>query len=229
MRLTVQDAARLLQVSEKTVYRWIKQGVLPVYRVNEQYRFNRAELLAWATSRRLNVSVDIFQESDLPQSPLPTLAEALGAGGIFYRLDGDDRESALRSLTEHMRLPDEVDRDYLLRLFLAREALGSTAAGQGIALPQLLYPTTLELSRPVATLGFLEHPVDWEALDGQPVQILLATVCPTVRAHLHLQTRLSFALRNPAVLSVLQGQGRREEILEQLRAFEESLQARARI
>jgi len=32
-----------LSVSEKTVYRWIKQGFLPAYRVNDQYRFNRQE------------------------------------------------------------------------------------------------------------------------------------------------------------------------------------------
>jgi nitrogen PTS system EIIA component len=62
MQLTVRDAAKLLSVSEKTVYRWINQGDLPAYRVNEQYRFNRAELLEWATARKINVSVEIFEE-----------------------------------------------------------------------------------------------------------------------------------------------------------------------
>jgi len=52
MQLTVRDAAKLLAVSEKTIYRWINQGSLPAYRVNEQYRFNRAELLEWATARK---------------------------------------------------------------------------------------------------------------------------------------------------------------------------------
>ena len=51
MTLTVKDIARLLSVSEKTVYRWISQGQLPAYQVHEQYRFNRAEILEWATSR----------------------------------------------------------------------------------------------------------------------------------------------------------------------------------
>ena len=36
MKLLVKDAARLLDVSEKTVYRWIKQGSIPAYRLNEQ-------------------------------------------------------------------------------------------------------------------------------------------------------------------------------------------------
>ena len=45
MQLGVREAARLLGVSEKTIYRWIKEGRLPAYRINEQHRFNRAELL----------------------------------------------------------------------------------------------------------------------------------------------------------------------------------------
>ena len=52
MKLSVRDAAVLLNVTEKTIYRWIKQGVIPAYQINDQYRFNRAELLEWATSAR---------------------------------------------------------------------------------------------------------------------------------------------------------------------------------
>ena len=132
MQLTVRDAARLLTVSEKTIYRWINQGSLPAYRVNEQYRFNRAELLEWATARKINVSVEIFQEPESSASPLPRLTDALEAGGIFYRLGGQDKESVLRALVETMRLPDEVDREFLFRVLLAREAMGSTGVGDGI-------------------------------------------------------------------------------------------------
>jgi len=52
MQLTVRDVAKLLAVNEKTVYRWVQQSSLPGYRVNNQYRFNRAELLEWATPTR---------------------------------------------------------------------------------------------------------------------------------------------------------------------------------
>ena len=60
----IRDAAALLNVSEKTVYRWIEQGELPAYRVDDQYRINRAELLEWATSRKLHVSPEIFAETN---------------------------------------------------------------------------------------------------------------------------------------------------------------------
>lgn len=223
MRLTVQDAARLLNVSEKTVYRWIKQGTLPTYRVSDQYRFNAAELLAWATSRRLNVSEDIFTATEIPGTPLPDLAETLQAGGIFYRLEGDTREAALRDLVEHMRLPEGTDREYLLRLMVAREHLGSTALADGIAVPQILHPTSLELARPVASVAFLEHPVPWESLDARPVDVLVALVCPNLRAHLHLERRLAFALRQPSFVEGLRRQGRREEILDRVRGVERAL------
>ena len=64
MKLLVKDAARLLDVSDKTIYRWIKQGSIPAYKLNEQYRFNRAELLEWATARRISISPEIFREEE---------------------------------------------------------------------------------------------------------------------------------------------------------------------
>ncbi len=137
MQLTVRDVSTLLSVSEKTIYRWVKQGVLPAYRVNEQYRFNRAELLEWATSRRMNVSAALFEEPESNATPIPGLLEALRVGGIFYRLGGTDKESVLRAVVEHLRLPEEVDREFLLRVLLAREALQSTGIGDGIAIPHV--------------------------------------------------------------------------------------------
>ena len=121
MDLSVRDSAQLLKVSEKTIYRWVKQGKLPAYRINEQYRFNRAELLEWATSQRLNVSADIFVEPD-GGGPVVTLTEALKAGGIHYRLSGADKLSVLQSLVEIMPLPEQVDRPFLLQVLLAQVA-----------------------------------------------------------------------------------------------------------
>ena len=76
MMLAVRDAAALLNVSERTIYRWVDQGVLPAHRVNEQYRFHRAELLEWATARRVNVSPEIFSEPEGSATPL-SLCQAL--------------------------------------------------------------------------------------------------------------------------------------------------------
>lgn len=222
MDLSVRDSAQLLKVSEKTIYRWVKQGTLPAYRVNEQYRFNRAELLEWATSQRINVSADIFAEPE-SGTPIATLSDALKAGGIHYRLSGSDKQSALQSLVEVMPLPDRVDRQFLLQVLLARESLGSTALGNGIAVPHVRNPIVMHIARPMVTLCFLEQPVEFGALDGQPVHTLFTIVSPTIRAHLHLLARLGFALRQPAFVEVISRQGTREQILAASQAVDRSV------
>lgn len=223
MKLLVKDAARLLNVSEKTIYRWIKQGSIPAYRLNEQYRFNRAELLEWATSRRIALSPEIFREEESEAASLPHLTEALQAGGIHYRIGGSDRASALRQVVETMRLPGEVDREFLYEVLLAREALGSTAIGDGIAIPHVRNPVILHLQNPMITVCFLERPVDFGSLDGRPVTVLFTLISPTVRAHLHLLSRLSFALRDPGFKEAVVRQASREELLALAKRYEQGL------
>ena len=215
MQLGVRDVSRLLSVSEKTIYRWVKQGGLPAYRVNEQYRFNRAELLEWATSRRMNVSAAVFEEPESNATPIPGLVEALRAGGIFYRLGGKDREAVLRAVVEHLRVPEEVDREFLLRVLLAREALQSTGIGDGIAIPHVRNPIVLHVSRP------------FKALDGKPVHVLFTMVSPTVRAHLRLLSRLSFALHDAGFKKAVLRQGSRDDILRECQRVEEGLERAA--
>jgi len=225
MQLTVKDAARLLSVSEKTVYRWIKQQIIPVYRINEQLRFNRAELLEWATSRRIPVSPEIFLEAERPQAPLPTLTEALRAGGVAYRLGGHDKPSVLRALIDVMKLPDEVDREFLFQVLLARESLGSTGIGDGIAIPHVRNPIVLHVTKPLIALCFLEHPIPFGAIDGQPVTTLFALISPTVRAHLHMLSRLGFVLQHPPFRAALRQQASRDELMSLLACAEATLPA----
>src|SRR5439155_6223286 len=60
MLLTVREAARLLKAAEEDIYRWVDDGEIPYVQVNDQPRFNQAELLEWATTRHREVSVDMF-------------------------------------------------------------------------------------------------------------------------------------------------------------------------
>lgn len=222
MDLSVQDSARLLSVSEKTIYRWVKQGKLPAYRVNEQYRFNRAELLEWATSQRVNVSVEIFNEP-LSGSAPTGLVDSLRAGGVHYRVGGRDKAGVLHSAVDLMPLPEKVDRQFLLQVLLARESLGSTAVGKGIALPHVRNPVVMHIARPMVTLCFLEKPIEFGALDGQLVHTLFTMLSPTVRAHLHMLACLSFALQQPAFSEVIIRQGSREEIFAACEAIDHSI------
>lgn len=211
MNLRVKDAAALLHVSEKTVYRWVAQTKLPFYQVNNQYRFNRADLLEWATSNRVPLSPQIMEEPG--DAFIPSLAEAFQTGGIYYRVEGNDKASVLRNMVNILALPREVDRDFLYQVLLARESLGSTAIGGGIAIPHVRNPITLHVERPLIALCFLENPIDFQSIDGLPVHTLFTIVSPTIKAHLSLLSRLSFALRTTAFAETVSRIGSREEIV----------------
>lgn len=223
MQLTVRDVAGLLKVTEKTIYRWLKNGSLPAYRVNSQYRFSRAELLEWATAHQINVSVDVFREPSETEVSSHALSEALSLGGIYYRIEGENKESALRNVVSLMRLPAEVDREFLLQVLLAREAMASTAIGDGIAIPHVRNPIVLHVTEPIVCLSFLEKPIDFGALDGKPVSCLFTLVSPTVKAHLHLLSRLAYILRDKGLRGILQKQGSRDEILSGIARIESGL------
>src|SRR5207248_2704898 len=130
---------------------------------------------------------------------------------------------ALRALVNVLPLPEGTDREFLLRLFLAREASASTAVGDGIALPHVRNPIVLHVARPMVTLAFLERPVDFGALDGKPVQVLFSLICPTTRGHLQMLARLSYALHDSRFREVVMRPGSRDEILEAARQVEATL------
>src|SRR5262245_12127931 len=125
MKLSVRDTAKMLNVTEEVVYRWIREGTIPVHRVNDNYRFHRTDVLEWATARGIRVSPAEFHKDDESRGvAMPRLSEALGAGGVHYGVPGTDRESVLRAVVERMPI-DEADREMLFDFLIAREALGS--------------------------------------------------------------------------------------------------------
>jgi PTS system nitrogen regulatory IIA component len=227
MQLSVRDLTKLLDVSEATISRWIKQRGLPAQLVGGLYRVNRAELLEWATTNSVRVSLDLFDNLEADAEAIPSLAQALEAGGIHYQLQDGTKDLALRALVGVLPLPADVDRELLLRLFLAREASASTAIGNGIAIPHVRNPIVLQVSRPAVTLAFLSHAVDFGALDGKPVHVLFSIISPTNRAHLQLLSRLSFALHDARLRESVIRQAPPEEILFEIRRVEASMGAPA--
>lgn len=61
MNLKIKDICELLQVSEKTVYRWIKDNKIPTYKINNQYRFNKAEINDWILKNKITVTEKIWK------------------------------------------------------------------------------------------------------------------------------------------------------------------------
>ncbi len=222
MLLTVRDVAKLLGTPEKKIYRWVDDGELPFHKVNDQIRFHRAELLEWATARKLPVAVQMFHDDEAEAATLPSLCRAIEAGGVHHEVDGSDGPSAMRAVVGHMPLPADVDREFLLDVLLAREALGSTGIGDGIAIPHVRNPVVLNGAATSITICFLKQPIDFKAVDGQPVHTIFSIVTPTIKGHLQLLAKLSRALLDDGFRAVIQRRATADEILREARRVEQS-------
>jgi PTS system nitrogen regulatory IIA component len=221
MDLTVRDVADTLQVSENTVYRWVNEKNLPAQQVNGQYRFNRVQLLEWAALHHVEMGPGAFRPGG-PGTALPRLDDALRAGQVIEGLPGADKPGVLRALVEALNLPPGLDRDDLLQLFLGRESLGSTGIGGGIALPHPRYPIVNPGRPPSVSICYLAQAIDFGALDRRPVHTLFTLLSPTPRAHLHVLSRLLYALRDPAFRDAIGRKAPAAEIIGQAGRLEEA-------
>jgi len=222
MELNVREAARVLRVPEKQIYRWIADDEIPFSMVNDQPRFSRAELLEWATSRKMPVSADVFHGEGENGQKGPGLVEALRAGGVHADVPGADRESVLRAVVALLKLPPAVDREFLFQVLLAREAMGSTGIGGGIAIPHVRNPVVLNGAPASITLCYLAEPIPFDAIDGQPVHTIFSMISPTIKGHLQLLARLSWALHAPQFKALVSRRAPAEEILEAAARIEAS-------
>lgn len=195
MKLTVSDVAKMFGATESTVERWIRDDGMPCERVHGQYRFHRAELLEWANVHGLDLEAGPVVTRRVA-APNPSLFDALVAGGIHRGVAATDRESALRAVVDRLPSVDAADRELVFEVFLARENLGSTGIGDGIAIPHVRNPMLLDVVEPSLTLCLLDQPIEFTAIDGKPVHTLFAIVAPTARAHLGLLARLAHALHD---------------------------------
>ncbi len=223
MDLRVRDVATLFGVPEKRIQEWIKEKGLPTHRIGGQHRFNRAELLEWSTARQVPLATEIFAEPEDGSMRLPSVADALQMGGVFH-LDGvSDRLSVLQAIIRNMPLPPDTDREFLLEMFLARETLASTGIGDGVAIPHVRNPVILQVPRALITLSLLAEPIEFGALDGKPVHSFFSMISPTVKTHLHLLSRLAFALSHREFKQTVTYGATVEQILTAARQVESEL------
>lgn len=215
MDLTLREVADLLQVTEATVYRWAREGVLPSYRVQDQFRFNRVELQEWAASHDHRVAPQLAAG----ETP-PSLHAALERGGIHRRVAGAVAHEVLRSVTVLPGIPEAADRDLLYELLVRRESSLTSGIGDGIALPHARDPLVIAVSDPVVLLCFLAQPVDFRSVDGKPVRVLFTLLSPSVRAHLQVLAKLAFVLHDAAMKELVSREAPDGEILARVRDLE---------
>ena len=223
MKLTIKEVTHLFDVSPQTIYKWIAQDGFPAYRIKERFRFNRVDILEWATNKKVSFRAELVHmpESDGASAQIPnSLVLALEAGGVHYKVPNHDKAAVIRAVAARLPLPSDVDREFAAQVLLAREDLGSTAIGGGIAIPHTRNPLVFHVEHPLLTLCFLESPVDFNAVDRQPVDTIFALVCPTINSHLALLSRLAFALKDTSFRQGIKTKAPREDLLAHLRRLE---------
>lgn len=196
MQLSVSDVALQLDVSEDTVWGWIRGGVIPFFRVNEQYRLSSTDVLEWAIAHGHKLSGGGLPHA---QGSAATLAQALQAGEVHRLAGSHSRPALLAALVDGCRGLTAGEKTTVLELLNASEALGPTGLGEGLAIPHVRTPIVTRGAPAAVATWYLEQPVDFfRAPDGKPVHTVFFLATPTPRAHLHLVSQLTMALQDPA-------------------------------
>jgi nitrogen PTS system EIIA component len=109
------------------------------------------------------------------------------------------KKQALQELSAQAARLSGVEEAAIFEALLQRERLGSTGIGEGLAIPHGKLPGLAKLFGLVARL---EKPIDFEALDGQPVDILFLLLAPEGAGadHLKALARAARVLRQPGAM-----------------------------
>lgn len=134
------------------------------------------------------------------------IGDLLAADGIFPSLKAKTKKQALQELANRASAITGIGTHEVFEAMLQRERLGSTGFGRGIAIPHVKFKG---LKAIVCLFARLEKPIDFESLDGEPVDIVFLLLAPEHAAGDHLKAlhRISRIVREPALLESLRKAG----------------------
>ena len=113
------------------------------------------------------------------------LETILTPGRSHVNVPGGSKKKALEQIANliHREVPDLAMQD-VFEALIAREKLGSTGFGNGIAIPHCRLKGC---AGPVSALLHLEAPIDFDAIDGAPVDLLFVLLVPEAATDAHLE------------------------------------------
>lgn len=213
MQLTLRQVASYLGVPESRARRWINTRGLPAHGVNERLYCNPIELWEWAVEQGIPVSRGLLDQGRRAPEAVPPLSELMASGGVYREVGGAAKPEVLRNVVMLLPLPDDVDREFLITVLEAREAMGSTGIGDGIAIPHVRNPILLHVAHSFVALCLLARPVEFEAVDRQPVRALFLVVSSSVPVHLRILAQLGYVLRDIELRRLLRTAAPTDDIL----------------
>jgi PTS system nitrogen regulatory IIA component len=135
---------------------------------------------------------------------------------IGCRISASSKKRTLEQLAELLQIGADIeDRSEIFDALLARERLGTTGFGHGVAIP---HGRLKSLKQPIAAFISLEPGVDFDAVDHSPVDLILALLVPDDSAdtHIELLSQIAEMLRDPELTSELRGAANSEAIIDKL-------------
>lgn len=124
------------------------------------------------------------------------ISELINDRLIIPNFTGKSKKQVLEELAKHLALNKKnIDPDELLRVLIEREKLGSTGIGDGVAIP---HGKLNGLENIILVFGKSNEGIDFESIDGRPVNLIFLLVAPSNSAGVHLKAlaRLSRLLKD---------------------------------
>jgi fructose-specific phosphotransferase system IIA component len=127
-------------------------------------------------------------------------SDFVAADAIRSHVDAHTKEGVIREMAQSLVDAGSIaagDLESIVKAIMKREDLGSTGIGRGVAVPHTKHPS---VNRLVGTVAVSHDGVDFESLDGEPVQLFFLLVSPPDRPgdHLRALENISRQLRDEA-------------------------------
>ena len=130
------------------------------------------------------------------------LIDLISADAIIPALKVSAKKQALQEMSERAAKVSGLSSREIFEALLHRERLGSTGVGNGIAIPHGKLPRA---GRIFGAFARLSKPIDWEALDAAPVDLVFLLIAPESAGadHLKALARIARAMRDPILTAKL--------------------------
>jgi PTS system nitrogen regulatory IIA component len=224
MDLQFEDVVNLLHISKNTLERWMEKKNIPYYTISNKPRFNRQELEEWLMGTLVNKGNLSFGEMEDGASTWNRfcLYRALHKGCVIDGVDGSTKEEIIHKVMKKAANFLKIHPETVSELLIERETLMSTAVGNGIAVPHtrdfLLHDFT-----DAAVVVYLDHPLDWGAIDGSLTDTLIFLFACDDKRHLNLLAKVAHFTTYQQTKDVLKARPSKEKLLEEILAFEKNL------
>ena len=145
------------------------------------------------------------------------IPDFLSPSDTLLNIRASDKEQLLRELARKAAAKIKASEDDILSALLKREALGSTGMGNGVAIPHARLQT---IEKPCGIIAKLKQPINFDAIDGQPVDIVFLLLLPTAAEGEQLGALACVArkLREPSQLARLRKAKNASELYRHLTA-----------